>query len=85
MTYSTWPAITQLMRFSGAPILHSRPQPGAPNFLFGPSDKISWNCELSEKSLLDAGIYVLFIKMFHSDTGEKINKKLTFYINRELN
>ena len=57
----------------------------APNFLFGPSEKISWNCELSEKSLLDAGIYVLFIKMFHSDTGEKINKKLTFYINRELN
>ena len=55
-----------------------------PHFLFGSSDRISWNCELLEKSMLSAGIYVLFVQMFHSDTGEKLNKKITFYINQEV-
>ena len=56
----------------------------APNFLFGASERISWNCELLEKSILSAGIYVLLVQMFHSDTGEKLNKKISFYINKEL-
>ena len=55
-----------------------------PHFLIGASERIFWNCELSEKSMLSAGIYVLFVQMFHSETGEKLNKKITFYINKEL-
>ena len=55
-----------------------------PHFLFGISERISWNCESSDKSLLSAGIYVLLVQLFHTDTGEKFNKKITFYINRSL-
>ena len=55
-----------------------------PHFLFGASERIFWNCELSDKSVLSAGIYVLLVKLYHTDTGEKVNKKITFYINRAL-
>jgi hypothetical protein len=56
----------------------------APNILLGPTDIITWNCNLATKSTLTAGIYVLLIQMIHPETGNKFNQKITFYINREL-
>lgn len=56
----------------------------ASHFLFGASDRISWNCVVPDKSLLSAGIYVLFIQMIHPESERKFNKKITFYINRKV-
>ncbi len=56
----------------------------APNMLFGASDRLIWDCSLITKSTITAGIYVLFIQMIHPESERKINKKITFYINREV-
>lgn len=53
------------------------------NYLFGASNKMYWNCESSVKSVVKAGIYVLFFQIIHLESGDKFNKKITFYINRK--
>lgn len=53
------------------------------NLLFGINDQLIWNCKKVDNSILTAGVYVLYFDLLNLEMGDKLNKKITFYINRE--
>ena len=74
-----WTTKINVINYSGI-TLHTIHENG----LLGTKGSIHWNGKLKNKSVIKPGIYALKIIAFNSVTQEKIQEKLIFYINGNL-
>ncbi len=74
-----WTGKIDVLNYNGITI-HSLTE----NTLFGISGSIIWNVLLDNNRLLKPGIYAIWINAYNTESQQKINKKITFYINGKL-
>lgn len=79
LSNSKWKAKIRVINSSGITIktIH-------PNIYLGNSGIINWDGRLENKLQIKPGIYALHIGAYNSQSHEKINKKILFYVNGNL-